>query len=271
HDPEGAGQLLDEAGFSSRAPDGVRTDDDGTRLELNVLVSSFEPLETRAMQLAAAQLEELGVKLNVEPLDPATLRQRRQAPPGEVPPYDTYVSNIESHAHVDPDALYYFFHSPGPKGFGAAITGYTNPTFDAIVEEATGAPNEERRELLAEAQGILAEDAPLQVLYYPDGIWAYRTEAYGGWANDPGHGIFTKRSFLPGYEDISVEQAATEDAGGDTAGADDADGADDVATGVPGDDDGASSLPWLVLGALLVAGAVAAVVVSRRRNTADDE
>lgn len=280
HDTDAASRLLDEAGFATRDADGVRVDDAGTRLQLNVLVSSFEPIETRAMQLAATQLADLGVKLDVEPLDPATLRQRRQAPPGEVPSYDTYVSNIESHAHVDPDALYYFFHSPGPKGFGGAITGYSNPAYDAIVEQAAVAGNDERRELLAEAQEILAQDIPLQVLFYPAGIWAYRASSYDGWVSDPGHGIFTKRSFLPGYEDLAVEGASAEGAdAGDTEGpagegasaSDDGSDVDGEVAASISDDSGSSTATWLLLAALVAAAVAAAVAWSRRRGPMEEE
>ncbi len=264
-DPATANKRLDEAGYTAKDPDGVRKTPDGARLEFSVLVNSFEPLELRAMQLIATQMEALGVKFNVESLDPATLRARRNTPPGAtVPPYDAYVSGIESHAHVDPDALYYFFHSPGKgpdgrqKGFGGSITGYTNPEYDKIVEEATTAAAAERRELLGQAQKILARDVPLQVLWYPDGIWAYREAAYDGWVNDRGHGIFTKRSFLEGYEDIALKNtAATGEAGGEQTAADEG--------------DGTSATPFVIGGVLLAGLLVAGVASSRRRRTNEDE
>lgn len=257
YDPAAAAKQLDDAGYATKDPDGVRKAPDGKRLEFSVLVNSFEPQEIRAMQLIATQLQPLGVKFNVEPLDPATLRQRRQAPPGEVPPYDAYVSNIESHAHVDPDALYYFFHSPGKKGFGGAITGYSNPQYDQLVEQATGAETPERRRLLAQAQDILAKETPLQVLWYPDGLYAYREAAYDGWVSDPGHGIFTKRSFLPGYEEIAVK---------------DPDAATDDQQAAAKDDDGGSGATPVVIGAGVVGLLVLlAVVLSRRRGPAEEE
>lgn len=283
-DPEAAAAMLDEAGFATVGSDGVRTGPEGERLELNVLVSSFDPLEIRTTQLIASQLEPLGVKLNVEPLDPATLRQRRQAAPGEIPGFDAYVSNIESHAHVDPDALYYFFHSPGPRGFGGAITGYTNTDYDAIVEEAAVASNDDRRVLLADAQEVLARDIPMQVLWYPDGIWAFREDAYDGWIADPGHGIFTKRSFLPGYEDLAVEGAPSAEGGDDGTedGGDaedeteeDADAGSEVddeeLSAEPIADDGSSATPWLLAGAAVIVVGAGAVFASRRRNAVEDE
>ncbi|HSH59409.1 MAG TPA: ABC transporter substrate-binding protein [Acidimicrobiales bacterium] len=167
-DPQAAAKMLDDAGYSAKDPDGVRKAPDGTRLEFSILVNSFEPLDLRATQLIATQMQGLGIKYKVESLDPATLRSRRSPAPGQtIPPYDAYVSNLESHAHVDPDALYYFLHSPGKgpdgkqKGFGGSITGYTNPEFDKLVERASVAEAPERRRLLADIRAV--EDVSLTV------------------------------------------------------------------------------------------------------------
>jgi peptide/nickel transport system substrate-binding protein len=279
HDPEAAQALLDEAGYAEGA-DGVRTAPDGTPLEFSVLVSSFEPQDLRAVQLMAQQVAPLGVRLNPEALDPATLRQRRQAPPGEVPGYDAYVSVLESHAHVDPDALYYFFHSPGPKGFGAAITGYTNPQFDALAEEATTAEVEERKRLDAELQQILAADAPAIVLWYRDGEWAYRPADYDGWLPDPGQGIFTKRSFLPEYAEqgqaADAEQAtAPGEADPDTESDGQAAEGEDVAAPAGADDaeptSARTSSRWWLIALLVLAAVLAVVLLRRRREPAYDE
>ena len=268
-DPAGAAKMLDDAAYTAKDPDGVRKTPDGKRLEFSILVSSFEPLELRAMQLIAAQMQAIGVKYNVESLDPATLRSRRNppqgSPPGTIPPYDAYVGNIESHAHVDPDALYYFFHSPPKpgekvKGFGAGVTGYGNPEYDRLVEQATTAEANDRRRLLGEAQDILARDLPQQVLWYPDGIWAYRQAAYDGWVNDRGQGIFTKRAFLTGYEDIALNRAGANGDGGTTGGQ------------TVGDEDaGNSATPFIIGGAVLAGLAAFAILGARRRKAAEDE
>ena len=267
-DVAGSNRMLDDAGYTAKDPDGVRKAPDGKRLEFAILVNSFEPLELRTMQQIATQVQAVGVKYNVESLDPATLRSRRNPIPGQpVPPYDAYVGNIESHAHVDPDALYYFFHSPKKsptekeKGFGASITGYTNPEYDALVEQATTADAPTRRRLLADAQRMLARDIPQQVLWYPDGIWAYRQAAYDGWVNDRGQGIFTKRAFLPGYEEIAVNREGGDGTGGGTS-----------AAGATGDRDGGTSAAPFIIGGIVLAALVAlGVVASRRRGAAETE
>ncbi|MDQ3897091.1 MAG: ABC transporter substrate-binding protein [Actinomycetota bacterium] len=248
-----ADKMLDDAGYRTKDPDGVRKTPDGKRLEFSVLVSSFEPTDLRAVQLASQQVSRIGVKLNAEALDPATLRARRTGPPGQPPPYDAYMSTLESHGHVDPDALYYFFHSPGPKGFGASIAGYTNPRFDQIVEQATTKDVADRKPLLYDAQRLLAEEAPVIVFYYPDGDYAYRPSAYEGWVSDKGHGIFTKRSFLPEY--VKDAEASRQAAGSSTRSSDDGSGSGGAVVAV--------------VAAVIVIGG-GALLLSRRRRSAGD-
>ncbi|GAC1331584.1 MAG: ABC transporter substrate-binding protein [Mycobacteriales bacterium] len=199
HDLAKAQRMLDDAGYTARDADGVRKAPNGQRLEFHVLVSSFEPQDLRAVQLMGQQIAPTGVRVVADALDPAALRTRRQAPPGQAPTYDAYVSTLETHAHVDPDSLYYFFHSPGPKGFGATISGYSNAKFDALSEKAATLAPAERKPLLHDMQRILADEAPAIVFWYRDGEHAFRPAAYAGWVPDPGQGIFTKRSFLPAY------------------------------------------------------------------------
>ncbi len=266
-DPTGANTMLDQAGYTAKDPDGIRKTPDGKRLEFAILVNSFEPLELRALQLIASQMQAIGVKYNVESLDPATLRSRRSGAPGQPPTYDAYVGNIESHAHVDPDALYYFFHSPPKpgekaKGFGAAITGYSNPEYDKLVEEASTADTSERRRLLSEAQDLLARDLPQQVLWYPDGIWAYRQAAYDGWVNDRGQGILTKRSFLTGYDNIALNKGGANGTGG---------GSGATGGGGGGEGGGTSAVPFVVGGALLAGLAAFGIAKARRKKATEDE
>ena len=189
-------RILDEAGYELKS--NSRVNAKGIKIEFDILVSSFEPQQVRTAQLISSQLQQIGVKANVEPIDPATLRQRRAVVAGKIPDYDAYMSILESHAHVDPDGLYYFFHSPGTRGFGAAVTGYSNAAFDSLAEKAV-IENDPlvREQELFDMQRILIAEMPVIVLYYPEAVYATR-DVYTGWFADPGHGIFTKRSFIAG-------------------------------------------------------------------------
>jgi peptide/nickel transport system substrate-binding protein len=237
-DPVKANADLDAAGIR-RGEDGIRRTADGTRVEFTLSVAANEPQHTRAAQLIAQQVEAIGVKVNVESIDAATLRQRRGT--GN---YDSFITNLESHAHADPDALMFFFHSPAPGAPVGSFGGYSSPQFDKLVEQARSTiDNTERKRLLVEAQRVFAADAPALVLYYPNGDYAYRTSAYDGWIADTGHGILTKRSFIPGYETASGTPVVT---GGSV-------------------DDGP---PWAAIGVVLglaVVGGGALVARGRRR------
>jgi peptide/nickel transport system substrate-binding protein len=243
YDPALANRNLDAAGYV-RDGDGVRRTPDGKRLELNVLVSANEPQQLRAAQVMSTQLEVIGVKLGVEAIDPATLRQRRNT--GS---YDSFIANLESHAHADPDALFFFFHSPpANSATPASFGGYSNPAFDALgAKEKATVDLAARKQMINEMQAMFAADAPALVLYYSDGLYAYRTAAYDGWISDTGHGIFTKRSFLPGY------QSAAAPVSGGTA---------------------ESTAPWAAVGAAIVlvgTGAAAMSMRRRRREAAMEE
>ncbi|MGH9267446.1 MAG: ABC transporter substrate-binding protein, partial [Acidimicrobiales bacterium] len=248
YDVARANRTLDDAGYKEKDTDGVRKAPGGGRLEFSILVSSFEPQQIRAAQLFAQQVAAVGVRFNVEALDPATLRQRRSAPAGQVPTYDSYVSGLEAHAHTDPDGIYYFFHSPGPKGFGAQITGYSNAQVDAMSEKASVTTDlKARKDLLLEMQKILAEDVPVITFYYPDGIYAYRPAAYDGWITDLGHGILTKRSFLPGYERKAPSTGSA-----------------------PAGAGGRGGMLWALIGGLGALVVIGLAVASRRRRPAED-
>ena len=200
-------KLLEEAGFEIKG--NTRVNAKGLKVDLEMLVNTFEPQQLRAAQFIVSQLQVVGIKATVEPIDPATLRTRRTVLPGKVPDFDSYLSILESHAHVDPDGLYYFFHSPGNRGFGTSIAGYSNPKFDQIAEDATvetDLPTREKQ--LFELQKILIAEQPVITLYYPDGLFAVR-DTYNGWYSDPGHGILTKRSFIEGQNKAKAPVATS--------------------------------------------------------------
>lgn len=235
-----ANQELDAAGIL-KGEDGIRRTADGNRIEFSISVAANEPQHTRSAQLIAQQVEAIGVKVNVESVDAATLRQRRGT--GN---YDAFITNLESHAHADPDALMFFFHSPAPGAPAGSFGGYSSPQFDKLVEQARSTiDNTERKRLLVEAQRVFAADAPALVLYYPNGDYAYRTSAYDGWIADTGHGILTKRSFIPGYETAP----------------------DGTVTATSSTDDGT---PWAAIGVILGLAVVGGGVLVARGRRQDE-
>ena len=150
----------------------------------------------------AEQLGLVGVSTTIQQLDAPSLAAVRIGDT-TAPPVDLLIGELESHAHDGPDHLFFLFHSSA-GGLADTFGNYSNPEFDALVEQTLAIPAEsdERLELIHRAQDILAQDLPMIALYYPAGRIAYRPAAYDGWTSDEGHGIFTKRSLLAAYADI---------------------------------------------------------------------
>ncbi len=280
-DRDAANAMLDEAGYPAD-DSGSRVNADGVALEFTLLVNAAAPPQVRAGELVAEQLAEVGVDVSVEPLDaPAITAARRPSPDGP-PTVDMFIAVFESHAHVDPDHLFFFFHTPG-RGVGGIFSGYANADFDALLDEALGEPVESKQALIQQAQELFAEEAPAVTLFYPKGRWAYRPAAYDGWIADPGHGAFTKRSFLAPYaavsepepaetsDDESAPEQPSEEPSDEAPETDDAEAdvqsVQPASEGEAGDDDaglGGAAVAGLVVAALVVIGVVGFAVMRRR-------
>lgn len=265
--PAKSKQTLDGLGMTDRNGDGTREAADGKPLSFEILVSSLEAREVRASELVASQLKDVGISVRVTALDPAAVNTRRTPKDAAGKPvpeavqtgdYDMYVTSYSGgHFHFDPDGLLYILHCPGKTGFGAYIAGYCNPKFDELVVKAATLGAEDRKQPLAEAQRILVDEPPMISLYFPDGTFAYRPEAFSEWKQEIGHGIFHKRSFLPGPRSNPEGQATGTSAGTSAEDSGDSGGGAGIVVGA------------LALGAL--AGGAALVAFRRRKGDAGSD
>lgn len=267
HDLDAAAEMLDEAGYELDGDDNLLTPD-GEPVEVEVLVSSFAPQHLRAMELVTEHAAELGIDLKIETLDPATIASRRgPTAADDAPPVDAFVRAMEAHMHVDPDAMIHFFGTPQPGRPGAGLSGYANPEFDALAEDAaTESDADTRAEMVHELQTIFAEEVPAIALYYPLGQYAYRPAAYDGWVEEPGHGIFNKFSFLAAEADAAGDEGTTEPEADDAAD-DGQTGADEQAGAGTETDAGGAPWVWIVAG-LVVLGLAGLFLVRRSRADA---
>ncbi|MGI9616933.1 MAG: ABC transporter substrate-binding protein, partial [Acidimicrobiales bacterium] len=251
-----AEQLLDAAGYPASA-DGTRTGPDGQPLTFALGVNASLANQVHAAEMVAEQLGLVGVTVRIEPLDGQTFVAATIGNTAATPPLDMLIGELESHAHDDPDHLFFLFHS-NAGGLADTFGNYANPDFDAVVESTLAQPAEsaERLQLIHDAQDILAQDLPAIALYYPAGRLAYRPSAYDGWTSDQGHGVFNKRSFLPSYADIGVDEHAGSRPEVDSF-------------LVPADDGPSLVAIGGIAIAVLAGGGAAAIVIRDRRRKAD--
>ena len=83
---------------------------------------------------------------------------------------------------LDPEYVRNFFHSTNDKPRGWNMSGYHNPTFDAVSDRSTSEMDSaKRRELVMEMQMMIARDLPYIPLYKPSVVEAVRRDRFAGW------------------------------------------------------------------------------------------
>lgn len=194
--PAEAGRNLDSLGYRA-GPDGVRANAQGRKLEFTLMVQSNNPLRIRAAELIAQQVRPAGIVFNVRSLD-ATTVQQAVWPDFDVAKGRNFdVAMFGWSAPVTSQLNLPGLFNSNPAVGTINIGGYKNPTVDTLTERMrTTVDLEQRKQLAAQVQSIVASDLPFVTLWYADGVYAYRPDAYDGWKFQKGQGIIQKRSFV---------------------------------------------------------------------------
>jgi peptide/nickel transport system substrate-binding protein len=165
YDVEAAKALLTEAGFTAGS-EGIM-ERDGQRLVLTLPVSS---LTLPLAQILQAQYGEIGVELEVTPLDSATVSNQ----------WDAGGDHLLAGANTgnDPDVLWDVFHT-GQRGH------VEDPTVDELLERGrTAVDQEERMAIYSDVQMHLAEQVYTIHLYNSARNYAVADPVHGVSFND---------------------------------------------------------------------------------------
>lgn len=157
YNPARARELLAEAGYAG-----------GFELELMPTTELEETM--RMAQVIQADLAAVGIRATIRALEWAEWLQEQ----GDGN-YDTYVCSWNG--LVDPDDFFYAQHRTG-QVFN--FTGYSNPTVDELLDAGRRtADTEARREIYAEVNRIIVDEAPYIYIFNPMNIQAYRPNVRG--------------------------------------------------------------------------------------------
>jgi len=166
HDPERAGQLLDELGWTMD-DDGIRRKD-GEELTLVYLTL---PLVASMAEAVQAQLRDLGIV--VEIVAQGNPAQQNSAQQG--------MHNMVwmQWSGLDPAILRTVFHSEN-AGIGWNFSHYNNPEVDAMLEaQAQETDVDARAALFADIQQTILDDAAVYPLWPLNRIWGVRSHVQG--------------------------------------------------------------------------------------------
>lgn len=176
-DVDAANQLLDDAGWTERDEDGIRTKD-GERLELVMPVSTNQsvPAEQSLFEQFQAQAAEVGFDLRIDLLDLSSWY-------AQLAEHD-YNLVSAPYTKVGPSVLRILYHSssiePAPSGYFANNAQVNIPELDEILIQAEETTDDaQRADLYEQAQQIVLEDFYVLPLYDQQNHFLY-TEAVQG-------------------------------------------------------------------------------------------
>lgn len=154
YNPELSKQLLAEAGYP-----------DGFAVQASYSQSSADGSDV--MQFIAAQLGEVGIK--VELLEQDSAQQREMIGAGTVAPL--YLNALGG-PYANIDLLTKLAFCTGER-----YSTYTNPEFDALRQKASVTVDQTERDALnSQIQQFILDDAAALILYQPSTIYAYNTK-----------------------------------------------------------------------------------------------
>ena len=154
YDPERAKQLLDEAGFPD--PDG---DGPLPRFTLSFKTTNLD-LRRRVAEAIKEQLQKVGIELDVRSYEWAAFYS-------DIKKGNFHLYSLAWVGVLDPDILFQIFHSSNFPPAGDNRGHYSNPELDRLLEQGRAiSSQQERRQIYARAQKILAEDLPYVPLWW---------------------------------------------------------------------------------------------------------
>lgn len=206
HDPAVKGEfdvakakaLLDGLGYKDSNADGVR-EAEGKPMEAALLVQSNQPLRIRSAELIAAALKDIGISVKVTAMESNSL-DAKVWPDFDVSKgrdFDLSMFGWSAPVQANPLRMVSLVHSKPAVG-SLNIGGFKNAEVDKVADEINVTVDEAKQKtLMHQLEALTARERPFVMLYYDDGIYAYRPAVYDRWVYQKGQGIFHKLSFLP--------------------------------------------------------------------------
>jgi peptide/nickel transport system substrate-binding protein len=182
-DVDEARQRLDDAGYPDSDGDGVREDQDGAPIDLELYYPTTESKYRLAARTVEAAWERVGIGVTPHGLEPDTLTELLYVPEaGGTAEYDAVLWGWTG--SPDPDFLLSLFTTAEIGGW--SDSNYASAAYDALFErQRRAATLEARQAVVADMLDLVYDDAPYHVLFYDDELHARRTDRFDGWTTQP--------------------------------------------------------------------------------------
>ena len=209
YDPNQANQILDNLGWKKGA-DGVRSTDNGTRLEFDLLTPSDTPTQIRIGEFIRDQVAQIGVKLNVVSETTKTIISQQFKGQYSLAMMGWFSISVEPSV----DMRWHFL----PGAF-FNVYGYNSSEFNNLFADYKVASSfDEYKAKILQMQQVLSDDLPVLIYSFSPSINAYRTDKLQGWviptmSDDTLQGVlnwYTLKNLEPKMAPETMTQSTTE-------------------------------------------------------------
>jgi len=177
YDPALAASILDNAGWTV-GPNGWRVFPGLGDAQFKILTpqADFDPIRASASAMIVTAAQSINISVVMAPMAFGRIINAVDARDFDMAILGWRLDSTE------PDYMYSFFHCDGEIP-SLNVPSYCDPEFDRVIERSrTEMDLVERQRLVRWAQGILAEDRPVEPLYAPTVIEAQRSDRLVNWS-----------------------------------------------------------------------------------------
>jgi peptide/nickel transport system substrate-binding protein len=137
---------------------------------MTIKVTSAAAYQGQAAEVIKQQLKDVGITVRVQQLESTVFFNALNTG-------DFQATLVGWVGFVDPDQwMYALFHSGGKYN----QQGYSNPQLDKLLEQGrVTLDRDQRKDIYSQAQRIVAQDAPMVLLYVNPQVSAYRDNVHG--------------------------------------------------------------------------------------------
>jgi peptide/nickel transport system substrate-binding protein len=182
-----ANQILDEAGYE-RGPDGIRVDEEGERMQYEVITPTGLQGINRSFEIVQSGVEQIGIRLTQKALDDTTAFEEIGAPDWKYLEFD--MAMWDWVGYIDPDFVLSVLQCNQYGNW--SDTAYCDPEYDRLYkEQAVTVDQEERKQIVWEMQEMIYNDRPyiqtvvLELVVAHRGNWAAVQPELGGYSKRP--------------------------------------------------------------------------------------
>lgn len=243
-DPAAANKALDDAGYA-RGPDGIRRTPKGEPLNFDFVLHGSESSDAQVGEFVKQWLGNIGIKVDLQPVSDNQVDERTTT--GD---FDMVISGWS--VNPDPDyvlRLQTCASRPSPSGGGQPDTFMCDRRYDDLYgRQLAEFDPHARSDLVLQAQQRFYDQAAGLVVYYQNSLEAYRSDRFSGFTLQPKkEGVISAQQGYWGYY-----------------------GAQPTAAAINGSSVDYGTVALVVVGVVVLAGGLVALIALRRRATADE-